>query len=170
MSVNVAVRDLDIGVPDVADARRLEVVADGFPLFRGTQIAVDTTLVSVLRRDGTPHPRCANEDGAALEAARRRKEARYPELAGQHGRARLVVLASEVGGRWSEECRQFLCQLAKAKVRSEPKIMRPRATQAWLLRGSLLACPSSRLPCLSSSATDDVVWEARFSHRNMRFT
>ena len=47
--------------------------------------------------------------------------------------ARLVVLASEVGGRWSEACRQFLCQLAKAKVRSEPKIMRPRATQAWLL-------------------------------------
>ena len=60
--------------------------------------------------DGTPHPRCANEDGAAL--ARRRKELRYPELAGQHGRAKLVVLASEVGGRWSEECRQFLCQLA----------------------------------------------------------
>ena len=97
--VSVAVRDLNIGVPDVADARRLEVVADGLPLFHGTQMAVDTTLVSVLRRDGTPHPRCANEDGAALEAARRRKEARYPELAGQHGRAMLVVLASEVGGR-----------------------------------------------------------------------
>ena len=114
VSVNVAVRDLDIGVPNEADARRLEVVVDGLPLFHGAQLGVDTTLVSVLRRDGTPHPRCANEDGAALAAARRRKAARYPELAGQHGRARLVVLASEVGGRWSEECRQFLCLLAKA--------------------------------------------------------
>ena len=56
VSVNVAVRDLDIGIPDRADDRRLEVVADGLPLFHGAQIAVDTTLVSVLRRDGTPHP------------------------------------------------------------------------------------------------------------------
>ena len=29
------------------------------------------------------------------------------ELAGDHGRARLVVVASEVGGRWSEESRGF---------------------------------------------------------------
>ena len=51
------------GVPDVADGRQLEVVADGLPLFHGAQIAVDTTFVSVLRRDGTPHPRCSNEWG-----------------------------------------------------------------------------------------------------------
>ena len=177
VSVNVAVRDLDIGVPDEADARRLEVVVDGLPLFHGAQLGVDTTLVSVLRRDGTPHPRCANADGAALATARRRKEARFPELAGQHGRARLVVLASEVGGRWSEECRQFLCLLAKAKVRNEPKIMRSRTEQVWLLRwGSILACSSSRAFAMSllerrggmgadglTPSTDDVVWEARFS-------
>ena len=35
VSVNVAVRDLDIGVPDRTDERRLEVVADGLPLFHG---------------------------------------------------------------------------------------------------------------------------------------
>ena len=78
------------------DTRRLEVVADGLPLFHGAQVAVDTTLVSPLRRDGTPHVRCAGEDGAALLRARRRKERAYPELSGEHGRARLVVLASEV--------------------------------------------------------------------------
>ena len=33
-----------------ADVRRLEVVADGLPLYHGAQIAVDTTLVSPLRR------------------------------------------------------------------------------------------------------------------------
>ena len=42
-------------------------------------------------------------DGAALQAARRRKERRYAELARRFGRARLVVLAVEVCGRWSQE-------------------------------------------------------------------
>ena len=51
-----------------------------------------------------------------MASARRRMELRHPELAGQHGRGKLVVLASEVGERWSEECRQFLCQLVKAKT------------------------------------------------------
>ena len=36
-----------------------------------------------------------------LQEARRRKERTYPELNGAGGRARLVVLAAEVGGRWS---------------------------------------------------------------------
>ena len=49
-----------------------EIVADGWPLFHGAQLAVDTTVVSVLRL--------------------------------QHTR-----------GRWSDECRSFLRQLAKAK-------------------------------------------------------
>ena len=53
-----------------------------------------TLLVSALRRDGTPRPRCADVDGAALEAARRREELRYPELSGRQGRTRLVVLAA----------------------------------------------------------------------------
>ena len=61
------------------------------------QVDVGTTLVSPIRRDGTPHTRCAVEDGVALMRARRRKERTYPELTGAHGRARLVVLASEVG-------------------------------------------------------------------------
>ena len=42
---------------------------------------------------------------------RRRKERVYSELTGQRGRTRLVVLAGEVGGRLSEECREFLNQV-----------------------------------------------------------
>ena len=38
-----------------------------------SQLAIDTTLVSLLRADGEPHRRCADESGVALEAARRRK-------------------------------------------------------------------------------------------------
>ena len=114
-----------------------------------------------------------NEDGVALAQARRRKELRYPELAGQHGRAKLVVLASEVGGRWSEECRQFLCQLASAETRNEPKVLRSRARQAWLHRWGSLACSSARAFAMSllerrggtgadgpTPSTADVLWEA----------
>ena len=42
---NVMLRDLDMALPNVADGRRLEVVADGLPLFGGAQLSIDTTLV-----------------------------------------------------------------------------------------------------------------------------
>ena len=74
------------------------MVADGLTLWQGVQFATDTTLVSPLRGDGSARPRAADHNGTALEAARRRKEATYPELArGTEGRARLVVLTAEVG-------------------------------------------------------------------------
>ena len=41
-------RDLDIALPDHVDERRIEVIADGLPLFHGAQLAIDTTLVSLL--------------------------------------------------------------------------------------------------------------------------
>ena len=134
VSLNVRVQDMDLARPSAFDNRRLEIVADGLPLFHGAQSAVDTTVVSVLRRDGTPHPRCVTTDRAALETARRRKETTYPELSGQFGRTKLVVLVAEVAGRWSEECRSFLSQLAKAKVRGEAPHLRARPQQAWCSR------------------------------------
>ena len=75
------------------DGRHLEVVVDGFPLFGGAQLAVDTTLVSMLHCDGSPHKGAADVDGVVLVAARRRKERTYPELVRPGRRARLVVLA-----------------------------------------------------------------------------
>ena len=53
VTTNVFMRDLDLGQPDVVDGRRLEVIVDGFPLHSGAQLAVDTTLVCDLHRDGT---------------------------------------------------------------------------------------------------------------------
>ena len=89
---NVFLWELDLGVGGVLDNRRLEVVVDGLPLFNGAQLAVDTTLVSPIRRDGTPRPRAHEVNGIALSHARRHKETTYPELAGRGGRARLVVI------------------------------------------------------------------------------
>ena len=142
---NALLRDFDLAAPDPRDQRQLEILADGLPLFGGAQLAVDTTLVSPLHCDGSPHPHAANVDGAVLAVARRRKERTYPELVHPRRRARLVVLAGEVGGRWSEETRSFLSTLAKAKARSEPHILRKSAEQAWRMRwGALLGCAAAR--------------------------
>ena len=65
MTTNVLLRDLDLGfVRAEANGRRLEIVVDGLPLFSGAQLAVDTTSVCALRRDGRPTTRAAVEDGA----------------------------------------------------------------------------------------------------------
>ena len=140
VSTNLHVRDMDLAVFNNLDDRRLEVVAVGLTLWQGAQLAIDTTLVSPLRRDGSARPRAADHDGAELEEARRRKERTYPELSGDGGRARLVVLAAEVGGRWSVETAQFLVSLAKAKA-DAADVLRGRVQQAHIRRWSaLLAC------------------------------
>ena len=144
VATNLLVRDVDLPVP-IHDARRLEVVVDGLPLFGGAQLAGDTTLVSALHCDGLPHRGAADRDGVTLEAARRRKERTYPELVRPGHRAKLFVLAGEVAGRWSEEATSFIRHLAKARARSEPRILQMRAEQGWRLRWcSLLSCAAAR--------------------------
>ena len=145
VTTNVMVRDLDLEAMNMQDGRRLGVVADGLPLHGGAQLATDTTIVSALRCDGTPHICAANVDGLRLAAARRRKERAYPEFVAPRSHCRLVVLATEVGGRWSTEALVFLRLLARAKARSEPHLMRARAQQTWKLRWlSILGCASAR--------------------------
>ena len=139
---------MDLVRPDVYDTRRLEVVVDGLSLFGSVQ-AVDTTVVSALLM-GKHGRNAARRDGVALEAARRRKERTYPELTSRGGRARLVVLGVEVGGRWSSETRSFLSKLAHDRACSERFLMRKRVEQAWRLRwGSLLSCAAARAVAMS---------------------
>ena len=101
VTTNVLVRNLDLVGPDIADNRRPEVVADGVPLFGGAQLAIDTTLVSALRADGTARRRAADHDGVASAEARRRKARHtlsWPDFTG--GRASLFLrLKSEADGR-----------------------------------------------------------------------
>ena len=136
MTTNVMVRDMDVAA-NPGDARRLEIVADGLPMFGGAQLAIDTTLVSAL-----PFP---DAHGAALQVARRRKERAYPELAGPHGRARLVVLAGEVEAAGQKGTRDFLNQSARAKVRHEPAVLKRRVQQAWRMRWqAILSCSAAK--------------------------
>ena len=52
-----------------------------------------------------------------------RKERTYPELVRPGSRARFVVLAGEIGGRWFVETKMFLSQLALARSREEISLM-----------------------------------------------
>ena len=145
VTTNRMIRDMDLGVP-ITDGRRVEVVADGLPLFGGVQLAIDTTLVSTLHCDGSTRRGAAHTESHWLlqEGV---KKGTYPEFVGPRSRARLVVLAGEVGGRWSPETRSFLSKLAKAKARSEPLILQRRAEQAWriALVGDFGVCSSTRI-------------------------
>ena len=86
-----------------------------------------------------------------------------------------VVFASEVGGRWSEESRDFLRQLAKAKTRSAPRAIRSRLRLVVLQMGhdTILACGGARSFALlerrgglgvygPTLTSHDVQWEAQY--------
>ena len=136
---------MDLGAHVQLDGRRLEIVVDRLPLWGGSQLAVDTTMVCLLSRDGVAQRGTATTDGKSLARARRRKEMTYPELTGEHGRARLVVLGVEVGGRWSAETNVFLKSLAAAKARGAPPWLGGQVRAAWLRRWQgLLGCAAAR--------------------------
>ena len=115
-STNLHVRNMDLAEFNNLDGRRLEDVADGFTLWHGAQLAIDTTLVSLFRRDGSPRPRAADHGGAALDDAC------------------LVVLAAEVVGRWSVETANFLVSLAKAKALDSTYVLQGGVQKAFIRR------------------------------------
>ena len=100
------------------------------PCFGGAQLAVDVTFRSALRSTGEPQLNAADVDGAVLVQARRDKVTAYPELVGS-GRCRLVVLAMETGGRWSEETVSVTRQLAIARAREVPSCVSHQVALAW---------------------------------------
>ena len=102
----------------------------GLPLHHGAQLAVDITLRSVLTASGT-----ARQDGAICWRARQDKERKYFELL-SGDRCRLVVVALETGGRWSEEAMQIVDDLAAARARDAPLLLRRSAFLAWRKRWS----------------------------------
>ncbi|OLP76058.1 hypothetical protein AK812_SmicGene44057 [Symbiodinium microadriaticum] len=78
-------------------------------------------------------PCAAVVDGAALKVAERRKRATYPELE-RGGPQKLVVLGSEVGGRWNEQARRLVQDLVRLKGHRAPRALRAAASGAWARR------------------------------------
>jgi len=130
------VRDLNVA-PTRPDERRIEVIANGLPLWGGAQPSVDTTQVSLLTAAGMPRRDRGITAGAALRVAERAKARTYPELA-QGNRCRLVVLGIEVGGRWSPRAVEFVRLLARSRARAAPVATRAATAFAFALRWSAL--------------------------------
>ena len=136
VTTNVMVRDMDLAAPNPGDARRLEIVADGLPLFGGAQLA---DLHFALWRINTT--RDGRHGWCGVSGCQEEERTHLSWVGRPPSRARLVVLAGEVGGRWCPETRAFLSQLARAKARHEPRILRQRVQQAWRSRWQAHAQP-----------------------------
>ena len=146
---NVFLRDMNLDVP-VTDERRIEVVANGLPIWRGAQLAVDTTLVCPARADGAPRPQADQVPGLALRDARRRKRRQtYRELR-RARRCRLVVLGFEVGGRWHEESVDFVRRLARARALQAPAYLQRATAQSFAHRWSALLAVAAQRAFASS--------------------
>ncbi|OLP74749.1 hypothetical protein AK812_SmicGene45628 [Symbiodinium microadriaticum] len=106
--------------PGVApdDRRRLDLVICGASPMGGA-LCCDATLVSPLTRTGQPQPGTVEDDGAMLRVAERRKRAAYPELSSGSPQ-RLLVLSSEIGGRWNEAAQQLVRDLARSVSPTNP--------------------------------------------------
>ena len=101
---NAFVRDLDVGAFNALDGRRIEVIVDGLTLWQGAQLAINTTLVSPLRWDGSPRRGATRRAGCG--SWRKCATGQRPHSRSwweRVGRAHLVVLAAETEGRWSDE-------------------------------------------------------------------
>ena len=124
--------------PGVAadDRRRLDMLVYGATPM-GIALCCDATLVSPLTRTGQPQPCAADTDGAALRVAERRKQAAYPELTGG-GPQRLVVLGSEVGGRWNGGALRFMRDMVRIRACREPPTGRRAAASGWARRPTSL--------------------------------
>ena len=114
------------------DRRRLDLVVYGATT-RGGALCCDATLVSLLTRTGHPQPCAVQVDGAALQVAERRKQAAYPELT-RGGPQTLLVLGSEIGGRWSTGAGRFVRDLVRLRAQRAPPAVRGAAASAWARR------------------------------------
>ena len=103
----VLLRDTAVANIDPSDGRHIEIVVTGLPFAHGIPIAVDCTVVSPLHADGSPWPNAETRLGASFARAIASKHTTYPELVASNV-LRLLVAASEVGGRLNSAGRQLL--------------------------------------------------------------
>ena len=103
------------------DRRRLDLVVYGAAP-RGGALCCDATL-----------PRAPKTDWSAHRTAERRKHATYPELR-RAGPQRLLVLGSEVGGRWNGEAPSVVRDFVRVRAHRAPPAVRSAASAGWSRR------------------------------------
>jgi hypothetical protein len=110
-------------------------------------------MVSPLHADGTPWDDADYVDGVAIARAEEAKRDTYPELVAS-SRCRLVVLACETGGRWSDTCSALLRALAAKKAEDAPPLLRGAARQAWVARWYALLSVAQQTALAATLAED----------------
>ena len=135
----------DTGVPgiDPTDGRHIELVVTGLPIAHGIPAAVDVTLISPLHADGTPWRRAAEKPGSSFARAYRSKRQTYSELVNSNV-LRLVVAATEIGGRLNKDAHELLKAAASARAETEPRALRRQAARGWLARWESLLAVSAQ--------------------------
>ena len=116
VSINVFILDLDLAEFNALDNRRVEVIADGLPLWHGAKLAIDNTLVPPCAETVQHEEELQTTADQLCKEARRRKERTYPELVGEAGRARLVVLAADVESSARVQCGKSFCRVFAGKT------------------------------------------------------
>ena len=139
-------RDTAVANIDPSDGRHIEIVVIGLPFAHGIPIAVDCTVVSPLHADGSPWPNAETRPGASFARAIASKHTTYPELVTSNV-LRLVVAASEVGGRLNSAGCQLLKIAAAHRAETEPEPLRSQAARNW----------ESRWLCFLAVATQDAI-------------
>ena len=121
---NVLVRDLDLHPINNLDSRRLEVVVDGLSLFRGTQLAMDNTLVSLpVAEWDSPSTVC--HCGWSCHGARQNPEGEtLPEARWGPWEGSARGSGGRDRRRFSSDTAQFLNALTSATVRDTPLILK----------------------------------------------
>ena len=85
-------------------------------------------------------------NGVMLKHARKRKKGRYPELCGTGGRTSMVVIAGEVGGRWSRETQTLVQCLAPQGTVCDENPLQVTYYRRW---SSLLFCSAAKALAIS---------------------
>ena len=147
----------DMGLPGVspADRRQIEVLATGSPLCSGIPVAVDSTCVSPLHADGLPWRKADVQAGVSLDRAEASKDDTYNELV-DSSTVRLLTLACETGGRWSQRCIDVVATLAAHRARAAPRHLQRAARTAFASRWWALLSVAQQ-DALAATLVDDAV-------------
>ena len=123
---------------------------------RGQALFCDVTVVSPLTRNGAPAAGARTRDGAALQRAERRKHNTYHDVS-QSDTAALLILGTEVYGRWSTDAHDLVQELVTLKAAQAQPLLRGAAAAAWstrwwnVLSVGLQRATSEALLCCSSA-------------------
>jgi len=127
---NQKLADMKLAGVSPMDDRQVEIMATGLPLYQGLPLVCDASLVSPVKANGIPRPRAAHEPGIAIANIEDVKATTYPELVSST-QCKFLVLAGEVGGRWSATTCRLLRDLAAAKSQNAAPRLRKSAAFAW---------------------------------------